>query len=148
MSSTSACWSRMWRTRSRAESWRSPSPSRWMGYLSSRLILSSIPDSGGASCSTSSIGWATTSLKDLGNLPKTLPTPAWLSPSIIFVTLPIHIRPSPAGASVSARYHLDNCFIPRSPSADRSVLILFFFHSRFFRIVRRKCSVAPNGYLY
>ena len=115
----------MWPTRSRAESWRSPSPSRWTGYLSSRLILSSIPDSGGANCNTSSIGWATTSLKDLGNLPTTLPTPARLSQSFIFATLPVRIRHSPAGASVSARYDLVTCFIPRSPPAGRSVLLFF-----------------------
>ena len=110
----------MLRTRSRAESWRFPNLSRWTGYLSSRLILSSIPDSGGASCSTSSIRWATTSLKDLGNLSTTLPTLARLSQSFIFVTLPVHIRSSPAGASVSAGYHVVHYFIPRSTLLARS----------------------------
>ena len=84
----SASSSRMWPTRSRAELWRSLCPSSWTGYLSLSLIISSIPNSTAASSTTTSIRWATTSLRDHGSLPQTdwVPRRGTASTNLLVVT--------------------------------------------------------------
>ena len=77
-------------THSRVESWRSRCPSRWTDYLSSRLMLSSIPDSGDANISIWWIGSGTTYMSAPRSLRKISPTHKM--PFLFFIFV-IHLVP-------------------------------------------------------